>query len=489
MSSHSKVMLSFYFAVHNAPFTVDSMIPNYPSLKECLGFGSWSTNVSIALGSLAHRTKQMMFWGIATLVLGCQLWAEDTSPLKAGVARANLTPPLEMKAALGGYGARMSKPAVGVHDAVWAKALVVTKGEQKFALVTADVLGFPPQFKVAVIQRLAAEGWSADQVLLLPSHTHTSFDLMALHPGNTFGIPQMGLFHKELFDHTADQLARVIRDAGQKLLPVVTGSTTVSVPDRNRNRRRGGATHDTDLTVTRVDTRDGHPLAVLVNWTAHPTFMDEGDMLFSGDWPGQLQRTMEALIGPGVSVMYYNGAEGDQSPTPPADGASNWERAERYGRDMGIQAWRTWEKIQPREVKAFGYHTETIPLPKRQWHADFMKTGGAEYGMNEAMMPKLVEQLFPTRTHSTCFRMGDLVILGVPGELAAQLGLEAKAKARQITGASSVTIGGLADEWVSYILSAEEYRKGGYEASVSLYGETLGSTLVEGIVRGAGGLK
>ena len=32
-------------------------------------------------------------------------------PLKANVAKLKLTPPLEMKYALGGYGARMSKPA------------------------------------------------------------------------------------------------------------------------------------------------------------------------------------------------------------------------------------------------------------------------------------------------------------------------------------------------------------------------------------------
>jgi hypothetical protein len=52
-----------------------------------------------------------------------------------------------------------------------------------------------------------------------------------------------------------------------------------------------------------------------------------------------------------------------------------------------------------------------------------------------------------------------------------------------------VTIGGLADEWVSYILPAEEYRKGGYEASVSFYGETLGDTIMDGLVRAANGLK
>lgn len=418
-----------------------------------------------------------------------ELPAQNVSSFKAGAARVDLTPPLEMKAALGGYGARMSKPATGVHDRVWAKALVMAKDGRRFALVTADVLAFPPLFKAAVIERLVAEGWTADQVMLLASHTHTSYDMMALHPGNTFAIPQVGVFHKELFDHAASQLARVVREAGKELRPALAGSTTVSVPNRNRNRRNGGTTHDTDLTVTRVDLSDGKPLAVLVNWTAHPTFMDEEDMLFSGDWPGHLQRTMESLVGQGIMAMYYNGAEGDQSPTPPADAGSNWERAERYGREMGIEAWRVWEKIRSREVKEFGHHTETITLPKRTWHPDFMKTGGAEYGLNETMMQGFLDHLQPTTTRSTCFRMGDLVILGVPGEMAAQLGMEVKEKAHQVTRAKCPTIGGLADEWVSYMLPADEYRKGGYEASVSFYGETLGATIVERVIKTSRGLK
>ena len=299
----------------------------------------------------------------------------------------------------------------------------------------------------------------------------------------------MGIFHKELFEHTANQLAQAIRDAGRTLRPVRTGSSTVAVPDRNRNRRHGLTLHDTELTVTRVDTSDHQPLAVLVNWTAHPTFMNEEDMLFSGDWPGHLQRTLEALIGTGVVAMFYNGAVGDQSPKPSGDAGSRWERAERYGRELGIQAWRSWEKIPPREIKEFSYHTETITLPKTTWHPDFMKTGGAEYGLNETMMPGFLKALQPTQTHSTSLRLGDLVILGVPGEMAAQLGMAIKTKARQLTGAKCATIGGLADEWVSYILPADEYRKGGYEASMSFYGETLGSTLVEGIIRAAGGLR
>ncbi len=437
-------------------------------------------------GFVSYRLAYIL--ALSALVLSHEARAGDSTSLLGGSARVNLTPPLEMKAALGGYGERDSKPAIGVHDAVWAKALLLLRGDQKFVIVTADVLGFPPGFKAAVIQRLSSEGWNANQILLLPSHSHTSFDLMALHPGNVFNNKRVGLFHKELFEHAASQLAQVVRAASNNVAPIVAGSITVMVDNRNRNRR-GLTTHDTALTVTRIDTSRGKPMAALVNWTAHPTFMDENDMMFSGDWPGHLQRTVEALVGNNMMTMYYNGAEGDQSPVPPPDCPSHWERAERYGREMGIAAFRAWEQIKPSKVKEFAYHTETIQLPKRQWHPDFMKTGGAEYGLDEAKMQGFVDQLNPVQTHSTCLRLGDLEILGVPGEMACQLGMDIKLSARKLSGVKCATIGGLADEWVSYILSAEEYRKGGYEASMSFYGETLGNTLLEGILRSAKGLQ
>ena len=68
--------------------------------------------------------------------------------LTAGTARVDITPPPEMKVALGGYGERMSRPAEGVHDRVFAKALVVSDpdGKRRYALLTADILGFPPAF-------------------------------------------------------------------------------------------------------------------------------------------------------------------------------------------------------------------------------------------------------------------------------------------------------------------------------------------------------
>mgnify|MGYP001150279337 CR=1 FL=1 len=48
-----------------------------------------------------------------------------------------------------------------------------------------------------------------------------------------------------------------------------------------------------------------------------------------------------------------------------------------------------------------------------------------------------------------------------------------------------MVIGGLADEWIGYIVSAGQYRNGAYEASMSFYGETLGQVIADGAVRGA----
>lgn len=418
----------------------------------------------------------------------CGLAPASAAELKAGVARVDLTPPLDLKAPLGGYGERMNRPAEGVHDRIFAKALVLTDGTKKFVLITADIVGFPPPVKPALVERLSPSGWTKDQIMLLASHSHTSIEMNAINPANTFQVPQIGIHNQRLFEFVMDHLVQVVRDAERQLTPVSIGTSGIAIEGWNRNRRNGAVT-DKELTVTRIDTKEGKPLVALVNFTAHPTFMNQDDMLFSGDWPGHLQRTLESLIGDGVTTMYYNGAEGDQAPAGrPDTGNSRWERAERYGRDLGIVAWKQWQQTKTMPSVAFAFHTQSIALPERTWHPDFAKTGGAEYGLNETMLKEMLPRMFPTAADSIALRLGDLLIVGIPGEMAASLGLKIKAEAGRMTGAKHPVIGGLADAWLSYMLPAEEYRKGGYESSVSFYGETLGDTVVAGAIAGASAL-
>jgi neutral ceramidase len=432
---------------------------------------------------------------VAAFVLCCAAFlfvdnAGRAGELKAGKARIDITPPLSLKPALGGYGDRMNKPATGVHDRIFAKALVLTDGTQKFALVTVDALGFAPPVKTAMLDRLAGKGFSADNMMLLASHSHTAIEMNALNPLNDFQVPQLGLHNPPLFELTMKRLAQVVADAEKELVPVAVGTSSTKLEGWNRNRRIPGGIVDPELTVMRIDRLDGRPFAVFVNWTAHPTFMSEVDMWFSGDWPGHMQRTLESLIGGDVQAMYANGAEGDQSTIArPDSGESHWERAERYGRDVGVVAYGVWQKISPTLRPAFGFWREEIELPKRQWHPNFRETGGKEYGMTEELLREMLPKLFPARSASVSLRLGDLVIVGIPGEMAAKLGLEVKRRTAEITGAKHPIIGGLADEWISYILPLEQYNLGKYEASMSFYGPTLAEVIVKGALAGVENLQ
>lgn len=405
-------------------------------------------------------------------------------PLEAGAARVDLTPPAALGASLGGYGDRMSRPAAGVHDRVWAKALVLRQGARRFALVTADVLGFPPAFKDAVVASLARDGWSAGDILMLPSHSHTSLDILAISPRNDLGSPQFGIFQPAVFGMARDRIAQVVRDAARAPAPVRVGWAQAALPGRIRNRRQGATLVDDTLTVLRIETMDARPVAALVNWTAHPTIMGSEDMLFSGDWPGHLQRGAEALIGGGVTVMFFNGAEGDQTTVRP-EGGSKWEVAENYGLDIAAGVRRVWDRVRPASGVDAAWRVEPVALPARRWHPDFMASGGEEYGVTPANSGHTLEVLAPAATHSACLRIGDLLIAGVPGELTAGPGAQLRARAARAAGCRKAVIGGLADEWIGYILAPDEYRTGRYEASLSLYGETLAPVLMEGVVRAA----
>jgi neutral ceramidase len=437
---------------------------------------------------LTHPARK--FCVAMLLVAMCAARMATAAELEAGVARVDLTPPADMKAALGGYGERASRPAEGVHDRVLAKALVLADGSKRFALVTADVLAFPPPVKPAVVERLAKAGWTADQIMLLPSHSHNSIDMSAINPNNVFGVPQIGIYQPELFEFVVANLAQVIQQAAQERVPVVVGTSSQQLVGWNRNRRRADGPVDPELIVTRIDKSDGQPLVVLFHFTAHPTMMQPEHMLFSAEWPGHAQRTVEALVGAGVTAMYYNGAQGDQSPvTRPDSGPSRWEAAERYGRELGIQVWKTWQTTATKPDAWLDYRAQSVDLPKPTWHADYLQTGGAEYGLTEDLLRQMLPRICPSTTTSVSLRLGELVIVGIPGEVTAELGLKIKSEAAQATGARYVAIGGLADQWISYILSEDEYRRGGYEASVSFYGPTLGKTIVDGALAGVKQLK
>jgi len=90
--------------------------------------------------------------------------------LKIGVAKVNITPPIGVP--LSGYEAR-KKISQGIHDELYAKALVLDDGEKKIALVVSDLLYLDKDFTESVRRQIeGSTGISSKNVMVTVTHTH-----------------------------------------------------------------------------------------------------------------------------------------------------------------------------------------------------------------------------------------------------------------------------------------------------------------------------
>ncbi len=415
-----------------------------------------------------------LFCAILSFVCGAGL-AAAAEPLMAGVATSNVTPDTKTyHVPLGGYGERQNAPATGVHDNTMCKALILKQGGKKFALVTTDLIGIARSLRDEVLKRIGGTGIESDNLMLTGSHSHGSVEMAALNRKNVFDNKAIGIYDEKLLIFTADRIAEAIVNADKEYRPVLVGTGSTHIEGMNRNRRDSPIV-DNELTVTRFDRADGKPLAVFVNWTAHPTFSSAETMVVTADWPGYLQRELEGLL-PGAMCMYANGAEGDIS-TAGATGPSEFARMEDYGRKLAVKVLDLLPSIETKDNAAFDFSMTTLKLPERVVPEALKDAAGPEYGLTPENLPALLDALSPPTSYLGVLRVGDLLAVSIPGEMTSSLGVEIK-KALQDSGAKHPMIVGLGNEWISYILPPDEYHKGGYEPGVSFYGETLGPVVV-----------
>ncbi len=403
--------------------------------------------------------------------------ASSAPPLKAGVARVSINPMEEhIPTQLGGYGDRNGKPATGTLDTIYGKVILLDVDGEKSAVITVDMCSVPICVAEETLKQAAVVGLTLDRLLIPASHTHAGLEGFSLDRRNVANNPHIGIFSEPLLHFVTGRLAKALREANAGLQPVKAASGTVNLPNMNRNRR-GSRFVDPQITVLRLDKMDGSPWAVLVNYTAHGTFVGAQDMLVSGEWAGSMQRTVEDLVGGGVTCLYANGAEGDISPQG-RSGGSDYEQAWNYGRRVGIAAARLAKTLHPESVERFAIGSEWVTLPTRQGAPDFVKIAGAEYHVTQEQLDQMVKTLFPEKAPIYALRVNDFELVTFPGEPACELGLAVKDALRQ-GGIRHPCVAALTTDEIGYILTNEEYHKGGYEATASFYGDGLGRVLLD----------
>jgi hypothetical protein len=373
-----------------------------------------------------------------------------------GVRRLELGP----APVIGGF-PRWSYAADGVRDPVTARALLLAEPGVRVALVSVEILVIPETLEAAVRARLA--DLKLDAMVLTATHTHAGpGGYWDAWPASRFAI---GPYDQSTFDRLADDVAAAVRSAQAALGPASLSVQRAELAGLvlNRNGGRVGGR----LLVARLARPSGEPVAELIRFTAHPTILGKANRMISGDWPGRL-----LALGVRGPRLYWQGSIGDQTVRlPPGAVKAGEPEHAAYARllDDTINALATGPaEASPR--LAVSRVTTTLPrlspgaVPHLLWPATRTLLGGT----------------LPTSALVTAIRLGPLLLVATPAEPSETVGIHW----RLVAGMDSVTLA-LANGYVGYVVTEEDFAAGLSETKRSYYGPELDERLARAIATAA----
>src|SRR5262245_18060493 len=104
-------------------------------MGDALGIVRRDTSLRGAASAGRHMTRAFNL-AFSLLVLSAS-WAAGAEPFTAGAVTIDITPPVGFP--MWGYGARHDAPCAGVRDPLKARAVVLTAGDERLAIVSVDL--------------------------------------------------------------------------------------------------------------------------------------------------------------------------------------------------------------------------------------------------------------------------------------------------------------------------------------------------------------
>jgi hypothetical protein len=374
----------------------------------------------------------------------------DNSVIKMGVSQVNITPPAPT--VMAGYAAR-TEPSTGIHDSLYASALFFTGEKIKALIVTVDLIGFSSSSIDELKGDLSkASGVNPENIMITAVHNHGAPSPRSTDSDVTNTVPVYVKFLRE-------RLMAMSSAATKNPVPVKMGISKGECK-MNINRRALAANGtiflgrnpegpcDHDLVVVRFDDLNNNPMAVLVNWPCHGTVSGQDNTLITGDWPGAAAKHIKNSIGKNVVVAVTAGASGDINPL--YGPGKNFTEIEAVGFHVAIEANRILSDMK------------TYPLREVQTANHVMLFPGKKTSSVDVPVEKL-EPAAETEIRLTVFKIGELVISGVSGELVNEIGMDIKNRS-PYSGTIVVTH---CNGSSGYICTDKMFSEGGYEVRVT----------------------
>lgn len=352
--------------------------------------------------------------------------------IQVGFGHADITPEVDgpRPVWIAGYG--MGRRATGVHDSLFARAVVLNDGQKTIALVSLDVVGV--QYPTVLEIRQKLDGF--DYVMVSSTHNHEGPDVLGLWGPNPFKTGVDPEYLKLLVGRTVE----AVRQADAATAGVTAAYGTADDESLLRDSREPHVPDGVLRVVKMMGTGSGKPAGLIVQWNCHPEALGSENKLITADFPWQTVKRLEARYA--CPVVYFSGAVGGLMTTPSnryrelrGIPDSTFEYAEAYGREVADLAVKAINAASPIQLAPLAISAKPISVPLenplyraaqksgllkregRRWTGDFENPGEPIDPKDPANAKEVVAGI----TEVAYLRLGELHVACIPGELYPEL--------------------------------------------------------------------
>jgi neutral ceramidase len=362
-----------------------------------------------------------------------KLEANSPMPLQAGWDKVNITPGKNMPMA--GYMPR--KHFDSVHDSLFVRILLLQSGNQKIALINADLLLFPPILK----ERLQLELESImPGVFLYVSATHTHNGIGAWDD-SLVGQFSFGEFDYEWMNTTAASLAKAIA----KIQPIATyiqyWESDANELIVNRIAHKKGKKDGWLRGITLI--REDSSKACLFTFSAHATTLTKENLTLSADYAAEVINRLEETIDFG---MFMAGMVGSHSfaPMPPE---REYDLVKKEGELVVEMMAHMKADTAQQNIRVTSKHFP-IPFGPAQLRI------GANWKARNWVFELFLDEL---RGELTYLRLGNILMIGTPCDFSGEIAMNHQLHAYAASRGLHLIITSFNGNYVGYITHDGHY--------------------------------
>ena len=417
-------------------------------------------------GFFYKTVKPIVLTLLALILAACPELSGQS--LKAGAAVRIITPDPLLPVS-GGIGT--PKKTTAKKGDLFARALVLEKGNTRIAIVSVDNLGWSSA--LGDKSRALIKGIPPENVLIGATHTHSAPD--------AYGFPdENGRTYADLkyLDWCVQQIADAVNEAVERVEPASLKIAVGEAKGKIAYNYYAPQLYDPRCgviqAVAQSGNRKGGVIATLVNYAIHPEVLGNDRGILSPDLCGPLYDRIEQKVG-GVAI-FMNGAQGGMiTADVRREGggeANTWEECIRIGNLLADEALRIIKSAPLQHDPELFSASSTITFP--------VDSKVIRYILQKSPIKMTTVKGDSIQTRLNYLELGTAKVLTIPGEALPNIGYFLKRKMQT----DHAFLFGLTNDAFGYILTEVDFnsfKRYDYVSRTSL-GEMTGEIYIDEVL-------